>query len=85
MAPWSTQTAPILQQPDSRELRKCSEFLDSGEWAIQDSNLGPLPYQEYLLSPPVPSPNSHLIPANRCDGAGGRGLEGTGRDNLVAP
>ena len=30
-------------------------------------------------------PNSHLIPANRGDGAGGRGLEGTGRDKLVAP
>jgi hypothetical protein len=46
---------PILQQPDPRKARKCSEFLDSGEWAIQDSNLGPLPYQENLLSPPVPT------------------------------
>ena len=37
--------------------------------------------------PFVPSspPNSQLIPANRCDGAGGRGLEGTGEDKLVAP
>ena len=55
VAPWNTPTVPILQQPDPRKLRKCSEFLDSGEWAIQDSNLGPLPYQENLLSPPVPS------------------------------
>ena len=78
VAPWNTQTVPILQQPDPRKLRKCSEFLDSGEWAIQDSNLGPLPYQENLLSPPVP-PTRNLIPANRRDGAGGRGLEGTGR------
>ena len=29
----------------SEKSRKCSEFLESGEWAIQDSNLGPLPYQ----------------------------------------
>ena len=37
--------------------------------------------------PFVPSspPNSHLIPANRPNGTCGRGLEGTGRDNLVAP
>ena len=37
--------------------------------------------------PFVPSspPNSHLIPANRRDGASGRGLEGTGGYNLVAP
>ena len=41
--PMKHPTAPILQQPDPRKLRKCSEFLDSGEWAIQDSNLGPLP------------------------------------------
>ena len=54
VAPWNTPTVPILQQPDPRKSRKCSEFLDSGQWAIQDSNLGPLPYQEYLLSPPVP-------------------------------
>ena len=54
VAPRNTPTVPILQQPDPRKLRKCSEFLDSGEWAIQDSNLGPLPYQENLLSPPVP-------------------------------
>ena len=53
VAPWNTPTVPILQQPDPRKLGKCSEFLDSGEWAIQDSNLGPLPYQENLLSPPV--------------------------------
>ena len=45
VAPWNTPTVPILQQPDPRELRKGSDFLDSGEWAIQDSNLGPLPYQ----------------------------------------
>ena len=76
--------ATILQQPDPRKLRKCSEFLDSGGWAIQDSNLGPLPYQENLLSPPV-APTRKIIPANRRDGAGGRGLEGTGGDNLVAP
>ena len=53
VAPRNTPTVPILQQPDPRKLSKCSEFLDSGEWAIQDSNLGPLPYQENLLSPPV--------------------------------
>jgi hypothetical protein len=47
VAPWNTPTVPILQQPDPRKLRKCSEFLDSGEWAIQDSNLGPLPYPEF--------------------------------------
>ena len=37
--------------------------------------------------PLVPSspPNSKIIPANRRDGAGGRGLERTGGDNLVAP
>ena len=51
--PTEHPTVPILQQPDPRKLGKCSEFLDSGEWAIQDSNLGPLPYQENLLSPPV--------------------------------
>jgi hypothetical protein len=45
VAPRNTPTVPILLQPDPGELRKCSEFLDSGEWAIQDSNLGPLPYQ----------------------------------------
>ena len=76
-------TVPTPQQPDPRKLRKCSEFLDSGEWAIQDSNLGPLPYQENLLSPPVPQ--LALIPANRATARSGRGLEGTGRDNLVAP
>ena len=49
MAPWNTPTVPILKQPDSRKLRKYSEFLDSGEWAIQDSNLGPLPYQRKAM------------------------------------
>ena len=58
VAPWNTPTVPTLQQPDPRKLGKCSEFLDSGEWAIQDSNLGPLPYQENLLSPPVPPTRS---------------------------
>ena len=31
VAPWNTPTVPILQQPDPRKLRKCSEFLDSGD------------------------------------------------------
>ena len=83
VAPWNTPTVPTLQQPDPRKLLKCSEFLDSGEWAIQDSNLGPLPYQENLLSPPVPP--SHLIPANLRDGASGRGLERTGRGQPGGP
>ena len=43
VAPRITRTVPILQQPDPREMCKCSEFLNSGEWAIQDSNQGPLP------------------------------------------
>ena len=30
-------------------------------------------------------PKSQIIPGNRCDGASGRGLEGTGGDKLVAP
>jgi hypothetical protein len=54
VAPWNTPTVPTLQQPDPRKLGKCSECLDSGGWAIQDSNQGPLPYQENLMSPPVP-------------------------------
>jgi hypothetical protein len=37
------------------------------------------------ISCPLQSPNSRLLPANRRDRAGGRGLEGTGWDNLVAP
>ena len=53
VAPRRTQTAVTPAQPETRKLGRCSEFLDSGGWAIQDSNLGPLPYQENLLSPPV--------------------------------
>jgi hypothetical protein len=34
VAPWTTHTASILQQPETGQLAKCSEFLDSGEWAI---------------------------------------------------
>ena len=46
------------RQPNPRPLRKCREFLDSGGWAIQDSNLGPLPYQRSCVSPPVPPTRS---------------------------
>ncbi len=74
VAPRNTPTVPTLQQPDPRKLLKCSEILDSSEWAIQDSNLGPLPYQENLLSPPV-VPNSNLIPANACNSMIGRRLD----------
>jgi hypothetical protein len=41
-------------------------------------------YRRDCASPPVP-PNPQIIPANCRDGAGGRGLEGTGGDKLVAP
>ena len=46
VAPRSTQTTSLLQQPETGILYKCSEVLNSGKWAIQDSNLGPLPDQE---------------------------------------
>jgi len=36
----------------------------------------------FVASSPL---DSHLIPANRANGAGGSGLEGTGRYKLVAP
>ena len=84
MARWNTQTVPTLRHPDSRELRKCSEFLDSGEWA----NPGLEPGTSSLSGKPfVPSspPNSNLIPANPRDRASGRRLEATGRYNLMAP
>ena len=84
VAPWNTPTVPIHQQPDPRKLRKCSEFLDSGEWAIQDSNLGPLPYQENLLSPPV-VPTRSLIPANRGEGAQRKGTGGDWRGQAGGP
>ena len=83
MARWNTQTVPTLRHPDSRELRKCSEFLDSGEWA----NPGLEPGTSSLSGKPfVPSsrPNSNLIPANTCNSAHGRRLETTGRYNLMA-
>ena len=37
-----------------RHTKSASFAGRNREWAIQDSNLGPLPYQENLLSPPVP-------------------------------
>ena len=76
VAPWNTPTAPILQQPDPRKLRKCSEFLDSGE--MGDPGLEP-GTSSLSGKPFVPSsrPNSHLIPANRRDGAQ---RKGTGED-----
>ena len=84
VAPWNTPTVPIHQQPDPRKLRKCSEFLDSGE--MGDPGLEPgtssLSGKPFVASS---RPNSHLIPANRGDGACGRGLERTGGDKLVAP
>jgi len=46
VAPRSTHTGASLKQPETGQLSKCSEFLESGGWAIQDSNLGPLPDQE---------------------------------------
>ena len=79
VAPWNTPTVPILQQPDPRKLRKCSEFLDSGE--MGDPGLEP-GTSSLSGKPFVPSsrPNSQLIPANRRDGAAEgdwRGLDGT--------
>ena len=84
MAPWSTQSAPSQRQPNPRALRTCREFLDSGRWAIQDSNLGTssLSGKPFVASS---RPNLQLIPANRGNSAGGRRLEGTGRYKLVAP
>ena len=46
----STRTASLPGQPGTGLLIKCSEFLNSGGWAIQDSNLGPLPYQRSALT-----------------------------------
>ena len=54
VAPWSAQTALLPEQPETGPMRKCRDFLDCGKWAIQDSNLGPLPYQRNCASPPVP-------------------------------
>ena len=54
VAPSNTRPCPSSSSQILEKLYECSEFLDSGGWAIQDSNLGPLPYQEDLLSPPVP-------------------------------
>ena len=54
VAPWSSRTVPIDRQPKSQSIAQMQGILDSGRWAIQDSNLGPLPHQESLVSPPVP-------------------------------
>ena len=57
-----------------------------GFWRMGDPGLEPgtssLSGTPFVPSSPL---DSHLIPANRHDGAGGRGLEGTGGDKLVAP
>ena len=75
MAPWSTQAA---------STRKCSEFLDSGEWAIQDSNLGTSSSSGKTFVA-ASRPNSPLIAANGSNGAGGRELRGLAGYKLVSP
>ena len=49
VAPWTTESGPIHTQPETGKMIKCSEILNSGGWAIQDSNLGPLPYQRKAM------------------------------------
>ena len=84
VAPWNTPTVPTLQQPDPRKLRQMQRI--SGFRRVGDPGLEP-GTSSLSGKPDVPSSplDSHLIPANRRDGAGGRGLEGTGEDKLVAP
>jgi hypothetical protein len=72
---------PAAQIPDH-----CAHAGNSGTPMMGDPGLEPgtssLSGKPFVASSPL---DSHLIPANRCDGASGRGLEGTGGDKLVAP
>jgi hypothetical protein len=75
VAPWNTRPC---RSPSSQILENCADAANSWFRWMGDPGLEPgtssLSGIPFVPSSPL---DSHLIPANRDDGAGGRGLEGT--------